>query len=241
MARSQFGKAASNFGDSLVRGNLIANFVNVVREIFVQSGMMLGIFTVMLIDILLGGVSMYFMFDGIPLIPPTALALAFSIALSTVSFSMWKMLQKGTKYDIWLVVAIVVMVPLDLWIDLAFMELVKGSGDVWMFLDPATMAAYPRPPLWWGFMFLVGLLTLVNEPLTAILTKAMQQRQEWDNKKSTSQKSPVRAKTQKYQPKHRPNHNKPKPPSVPNNFQQYMGSDGKRRPMTEQELREAFG
>ena len=240
MAKSQFGKVASNLGEGLVRGNLVANFVNAVREIFVQSGMMLGIFTVMFIDILLGGISMYFMFEDVPLIPPTALAFAFSVALSTVSFSMWKMLQKGTKYDIWLVVAIVVMVPLDLWIDLAFMELVKGSGDVWMFLDPETMRQHPRPPLWYGFTFLVALLTLVNEPLTAILTKAMKQRQEWDNK-SSSYKSNSVPKKSKYQAKHRPDHGAPQPPNVPANFQQYSGHDGKRKPMTEAELQKVFG
>jgi hypothetical protein len=125
------------------------------------------------------------------------------------------MLQKGTKYDIWLVIAIVVMVPLDLWIDLAFMELVKGSGDVWMFLDPATMRQYPRPPLWWGFMFLVGLLTLVNEPLTAILTKAMQQRNEWDARKKSAPRRKQQPTKSKYQPKHRPNFAAPQAPTVP--------------------------
>lgn len=164
-------------------GTMIADITNSIRELFVQSSMAIGIVAVMAIDMLLGGVSLYFMFDGVPLIPAHWLAVLFSVALSTVSYSMWKMLQKGTKYDRWLVLSIIFMVPLDMWVDLAIMELVgPTSGDVWLFLDPAALRMYPRPPLWWGVTFLVGLITLVNEPLTAVLTKSMKQNQEWKNK-----------------------------------------------------------
>jgi hypothetical protein len=103
------------------------------------------------------------------------------------------MIQKGTKFDIWLIVIIAIMTPLDLWIDLAFMEIVRGTGDVWLFLSRDALAAVPRPPLWWGMTVLVGLITLVNEPLTAVLVKAMKQKDDWKSR-NVSKKKPVSRK-----------------------------------------------
>ena len=169
-------------------GNLIPSITRLVRGIFVQMGGALSILTLMGIDIILGGISTYFMFQDVPFISPYWLAAMFSVGLSAVSYRLWLMVRKGTKYDKWLLAVIIFITPLDLWVDLAFMEVVYGTGDVWWFLSPEAFAAVPRPPLWWGFMALIGLITLANEPLTAILTESMAKKDDFKSRYKSSNK-----------------------------------------------------
>lgn len=159
-------------------GEIVTLIVSGIREVFVKSSMILSIFTVMGIDIILGGISMYLMFQDVDFLPAALLAMLFSIALSSVSFTMWRILTESKGYS-WIVFAIgAVASVLDIYVDMAFTELLHGSGDVWLFLQPAAMQEYPRPPLWWAFLALVTIITAVNEPLSAMLVNMMQEGEE---------------------------------------------------------------
>lgn len=185
--------------------SLIPSVTSFIRELFVQVSGAITIMSLMGIDIILGGISAYFMFQDVPLVPAGWLAAMFSIALSGISYRLWLMVRKGSKYDTWVMILLAIITPLDLWVDMAFMEIVYGTGNVWLFMSKEAFAAVHRPPLWWGFLVLIGVITLVNEPLTAVLTEAMKKKKDFNSRYQTKSKPTAPKVQQKYVPKHRPN------------------------------------
>ena len=47
------------------------------------------------------------------------------------------------------------------------MELINGTGNLMLFLTPQSLESVYRPPMWWALVILIGMLTLINEPLVA--------------------------------------------------------------------------
>lgn len=229
-------------------GQLVSDLVGFSRELIVQGAIIASIFVLMGIDMILGGVSMYFMFKDVPFIPPALLAGLFTVGLSALTFILWaNEAGEASPMQRILLICILLLVPLDLWIDLSFMEIVYGTGNVWRYLEPAALAEVHRPPLWWGFSALVAIVTLINEPLSAMLVYVLK-----NNADMQRFKHPVRSNNQSKSTGSRKTSNRQQPrpmnrptaPSVPVTYYNSHMPQNAPKPSpspTADDIRKAFG
>lgn len=127
----------------------------------------LGIVSLTVVDVAISGVVLYIIFGNTPYLDNGGLiALGLSLALTAISIQLWSEISRVSKATSWLIVSVIVTLQfIDLYVDLSIMELVYGTGNIWDFLTPAAFVAVPRSPLWWCLTILLGILTIVNEPL----------------------------------------------------------------------------
>jgi hypothetical protein len=126
----------------------------------------LGDVALTIVDVAISGIVLYVMFKDMQHVNGTFISLGISLAMTAVSIQLWREVKRGLSPTPRLVI-IILLQPIDIMIDLAIMEMVYGTGDVWLFGTKQAFQAVHRPLLWWLVTIAVGVLTTMNEYIVA--------------------------------------------------------------------------
>lgn len=128
----------------------------------------LGIISLTFFDVAVSGVSLYIIFSNAhDYLNNGFVSMAISLALTSISIYLWQDIRSSKLKFNPLIIIVIILQVIDLYIDVSIMEVVYGTGNIMLFGTPAAFAAVPRPVMWWAILIVIGILTVINEPLAA--------------------------------------------------------------------------